>query len=76
MNIAYPKTVITGNKHANAIIPKPSKAGFLSGIVLDNPMPIAATTGTVTVEVVTPPTSYANGTNCFGAKTVRISTII
>ena len=57
MICAYPNTVIIGNKLANAMSPNPSIAGFLPGTELDNPNPRAATKGTVTVEVVTPPES-------------------
>ena len=51
-----------GNKLANAISPKPSIIGFRPGTVDARPNPKAATKGTVTVEVVTPPESYASGT--------------
>ena len=54
---AYPKTVIIGKTLAKAIKPKPSKAGFLPGTTEASPKPNAATIGTVTVEVVTPPES-------------------
>ena len=46
-----------GNKQANAINPNPSMAGFLPGTFVAIPRPTAVTTGTVTVEVVTPPKS-------------------
>jgi len=57
MNCAYPITVIIGNRLANAMSPNPSTAGFLPGTALDSPNPSAATSGTVTVDVVTPPES-------------------
>ena len=56
-----------GNKLANAISPKPSIIGFRPGTVEAKPNPKAATKGTVTVEVVTPPESYASGTISLGA---------
>ena len=46
-----------GNKLAKAIRPKPSISGFLPGTVSERPSPKAATKGTVTVDVVTPPES-------------------
>lgn len=57
MNWAYPNTEMIRNTLANAINPKPSIAGFLPGTAVDRPKPSAATKGTVTVEVVTPPES-------------------
>lgn len=50
-----------GKTLANAINPNPSINALLPGMLLANPNPSAATTGTVTVEVVTPPLSYASG---------------
>ena len=50
-------TVIIGKRLANAIRPNPSTAGSLPGTAFDSPNPSAATNGTVTVEVVTPPES-------------------
>jgi hypothetical protein len=44
------------------------------GMLLDSPRPSAATSGTVTVDVVTPPESYASATMDFGAKAVWVST--
>ncbi len=46
-----------GNKLAKAIRPNPSRAGLRSGIADESPSPKAATNGTVTVDVVTPPES-------------------
>ena len=46
-----------GNRLAKAISPNPSISGFLPSIVLARPSPKAATKGTVTLEVVTPPLS-------------------
>ena len=56
-SMSYPKTETIGNTLAKAINPKPSSSGLRPGIELANPRPRAATTGTVTVEVVTPPVS-------------------
>jgi hypothetical protein len=56
---AYPITEIIGKRLAKAINPKPSRAGSRPGTVSDSPRPRAATSGTVTVDVVTPPESYA-----------------
>ena len=50
-------TKIMGVSEANAIRPKPSISGSRPRILLARPMPRAATSGTVTVEVVTPPES-------------------
>jgi len=50
-------TVIIGNKEAKAMSPKPSISGSRPGILVASPSPSAATSGTVTVEVVTPPLS-------------------
>ncbi len=50
-------TNIIGVSEAKAIKPKPSIAGFLPLIDELKPIPRAATRGTVTVEVVTPPLS-------------------
>ena len=50
----YPNTVIIGNTLAKAISPKPSMSGLRPGMLAASPNPRAATTGTVTVEVVTP----------------------
>jgi len=46
-----------GNRLAKAISPKPSSMGLRPGTVLASPKPNAATNGTVTVDVVTPPES-------------------
>ena len=46
-----------GNKEAKAISPKPSIRGLRPSICVAKPSPNAATRGTVTVEVVTPPES-------------------
>ena len=48
--------------------PKPSSKGELPGTFDANPNPNATNNGTVTVEVVTPPESYARGTMNLGAK--------
>ena len=56
-NCAYAMTDIIGNRLAKAINPKPSINGLLPGTVSAKPNPSAATNGTVTVEVVTPPES-------------------
>ena len=58
-------TVIIGKTLANAISPKPSRAGSRPGTTEASPNPKAATIGTVTVEVVTPPESYAKATRSF-----------
>ena len=55
----YPKTNIMGFKLANAINPKPSIVGLLPFIAVAKPTPRAATRGTVIVDVVIPPESYA-----------------
>ena len=54
--------MIIGKTLAKAINPNPSIAGFRPGTAEANPNPNAATIGTVTVEVVTPPESYAKAT--------------
>ena len=54
--------------------PNPSISGFRPGIFSANPNPNAATRGTVTVEVVTPPLSYAIGMMYLGAKYVNMMT--
>ena len=54
-----------GNSEAKAMRPKPSSAGFRPGIVAASPRPRAVTSGTVTVEVVTPPESYAQRDEVF-----------
>ncbi len=46
-----------GNRLANAINPKPSISGSRPGMADARPNPRAVNTGTVTVEVVTPPES-------------------
>ncbi len=50
-------TKIMGVKDANAIRPNPSIIGFRSRSDEAIPTPSAATSGTVTVDVVTPPES-------------------
>ena len=50
----------TLSRLAKAIKPKPSSAGLRSGIASESPRPRAVTNGTVTVDVVTPPESYAS----------------
>ena len=59
-----------GVRDAKAMRPKPSVNGFLPRMVRASPTPKAVTSGTVTVEVVTPPESYANPTISFGANKV------
>jgi len=56
---AMPKTrtKIIGVRLAKAISPKPSIIGLRPRIADERPMPSAATSGTVTVDVVTPPAS-------------------
>lgn len=63
-----------GKSDAKAISPKPSTSVLLPSMFSANPNPKAATNGTVTVEVVTPPLSYAMGIMYFGAKYVIIIT--
>ena len=46
-----------GKTAVKAIKPNPSIKGLRPGTVAASPSPSAATTGTVTVEVVTPPLS-------------------
>ena len=53
---------------AKAMSPKPSNSGLRPGTELASPSPKAATKGTVTVEVVTPPESYASEMMSRGAK--------
>ena len=53
----YAMTKIMGNNDAKAIKPKPSIIGFLPLIEEARPTPYAVTSGTVIVEVVTPPES-------------------
>jgi hypothetical protein len=65
--------VIIGKRDANAINPKPSIKGERPGTLEASPIPNAAINRTVTVEVVTPPESYARGMICLGAKQVWIS---
>ncbi len=54
---AYISTATMGNTLANAISPNPSIKGLRPGTAAARPRPSAATTGTVTVDVVTPPES-------------------
>ena len=61
-----------GVRLAKAISPKPSTMGLLPLIQVASPTPRAATKGTVIVDVVTPPESYAIPTISFGAKAVRM----
>lgn len=61
-----------GVKLAKAISPKPSTIGLLPLIHVARPTPRAATKGTVIVDVVMPPESYAIPTISFGAKVVRM----
>ena len=67
-------TKIMGVRDASAMRPKPSVTGSLPRIVRASPTPRAVTSGTVTVEVVTPPESYASPTISCGAKRVMIMT--
>lgn len=55
--IPYICTKNIGVSEASAMIPKPSIAGLRHGIVLASPIPSAARSGTVIVEVVTHPRS-------------------
>ncbi len=50
-------TMIIGSSEAKAISPKPSIIGSRPGVRSASPTPSAVTSGTVTVEVVTPPQS-------------------
>ena len=50
-------TDIIGNRLAKAIKPNPSMSGLRPGMVVASPRPKAVSTGTVTVEVGTPPES-------------------
>jgi len=61
---------------AKAMRPKPSIAGLRPLILEAKPIPKAATSGTVTVEVVTPPESYASPIISAGAKKVTTTTRI
>ena len=72
---AYPSTVMIGKRLARAISPKPSISSLLPGTVEARPRPSALTRGTVTVDVVTPPESYASGTIVLGANAVCTITI-
>ena len=63
-----------GNNEAKAISPNPSITGFLPFIFEASPIPRAATKGTVTVEVVTPPKSYDKPIISGGAKKVTETT--
>ena len=55
--IPYVSTLIIGNNEANAINQNQSFKGSLPGIFVANQIHRAATKGTVTVDVVTPPLS-------------------
>lgn len=55
--MAYASTDIIGKTLAKAISPNPSMRGLRPGMLAASPRPKAATTGTVTVDVVTPPLS-------------------
>src|SRR5210317_1666972 len=68
-------TKIIGVNEANAIRPKPSVIGLRSRSDEAIPTPSAVTSGTVTVEVVTPPESYAMPTISGGATTVIAMTV-
>ncbi len=59
-------TKIIGVSEARAIMPKPSTNGSRPRIDVARPMPRAVTSGTVTVEVVTPPESNAMPTIASG----------
>ena len=72
MIIAYAITLMIGKRDANAIKPKPSSNGDLLGTFVAIPMPKAVNSGTVTVDVVTPPESNASGMIILGAKQVWI----
>ncbi len=63
-------TKIIGVNDASAIIPKPSMSGSRPRIEVASPTPSAVTSGTVTVEVVTPPESKAMPTMASGAMKV------
>jgi len=71
---ACSRTVTIGKRLANAMSPKPSTSGLRPGIVDARPRPRAATSGTVTVEVVTPPVSNASARMEAGALHDRIAT--
>ena len=75
MNIPYVITNSIGVSDANAIRPNPSVIGFLPRRDDASPTPSAVTSGTVTVDVVTPPESYAIPTISGGAKKVMSTTI-
>ena len=64
-----------GNRAVKAIRPKPSSSGLRPGTASARPSPSAATKGTVTVDVVTPPESYASGTISLGAAIVCTMTM-
>ena len=59
--MAYPSTDMMGKALAKAIRPNPSISGLRPETEAASPRPSAARTGTVTVDVVTPPLSYASG---------------
>lgn len=67
-------TKIIGKREANATRPNPSVKGVLPSKTLERPTPNAATKGTVMVEVVTPPASYAIPMISLGANSVIIIT--
>lgn len=67
-------TKIIGKSEAKAMSPNPSVKGFLPSKTLERPTPKAATKGTVMVDVVTPPASYAIPMISFGANIVMIMT--
>ena len=57
MTVPYTNTNSIGVSDAKAISPKPSSIGFRFLSELASPTPSAVTSGTVTVDVVTPPES-------------------
>jgi len=67
-------TKIIGVNDARAIMPKPSTSGLRPRIEVARPTPRAVTSGTVTVDVVTPPESKAMPTIEAGAKKVTATT--
>lgn len=60
-----------GVREARAIMPKPSNSGLRPRILDAKPTPKAVVRGTVIVDVVTPPESYATATISVGANGVR-----
>ena len=69
-------TNIIGSSEANAINPKPSIIGLRPLMAEAKPTPNAVTNGTVMVDVVTPPESYAMPMIFSGAKALSFVALL